>query len=80
MVAKKLTLEVPESVFQQLSEVADFQDRSVESLALKCITGSLPPLVDKVHKVKEMLDGVTSENLHGEIGFEKEVVNGEVFH
>ncbi len=69
MATKKLILEIPESLYKQLAEVAEFNDRSIESLALQIITRSLPPLAKKVTNLRKMLDQVTPDNLHGEVNF-----------
>ena len=43
MAGQRLTIELPESVFQLLTDMATLMDRSPEQLAAQSITGNLPP-------------------------------------
>ena len=43
MATRELTVELPESVFQQLARIAELTDRSLEVLAAQSITSNLPP-------------------------------------
>lgn len=45
---QKLTLELPEPLFQQLTRIAELTAQPLESLALQSITGNLPPSVDNL--------------------------------
>ena len=45
---QKLTLELPESLFQQLTRIAELTAQPLESLALQSITGNLPPSVENL--------------------------------
>jgi len=69
MTARKLILEIPESLFQELEQLAEATDQSKESLAINCINHRLPLVAEEVRKLDELLAGVTPDNLHGEINF-----------
>ncbi len=43
---QRLTLELPESLFQQLTRIAELTAQPIEALALQSITGNLPPTVE----------------------------------
>ncbi|MEH1846005.1 MAG: hypothetical protein V7L25_13645 [Nostoc sp.] len=73
MANQKLTLEIPESLFEQLDHLAELTGQSIESLALQSITSNLPCLSEKVHDLDELLSRVTPDNLHGEIDSGKPV-------
>ncbi len=45
---QKLTLELPEPLFQQLTRIAKLTAQPLESLALQSITGNLPPTVENL--------------------------------
>jgi hypothetical protein len=45
---QKLTLELPEPLFQQLTRIANLTTQPLESLALQSITGNLPPSVENL--------------------------------
>ncbi|MEH1935281.1 MAG: hypothetical protein V7L14_16625 [Nostoc sp.] len=47
MTNQKLTLEIPESLFEQLHHLAELTGQSIESLALQSITSNLPCLSEK---------------------------------
>ncbi|QFS43472.1 hypothetical protein [Nostoc sphaeroides] len=67
MTNQKLTLEIPESLFEQLHYLAELTGQSIESLALQSITNNVPYLTEKVHNLDELLSRVTPDNLHREI-------------
>ncbi|MFB2937570.1 hypothetical protein ACE1B6_20165 [Aerosakkonemataceae cyanobacterium BLCC-F154] len=69
MNTKKLTLEISESVYEQLAHLAELNEESIERTAIWGILVSLPSLTRKAEELHEMLEGVTPENLHGEIDF-----------
>ncbi|WP_199249498.1 hypothetical protein [[Phormidium] sp. ETS-05] len=46
MATYRLTLELPESVFQKLVRIAELSHQSLESLAVQSITSNLPPSVE----------------------------------
>jgi len=73
MTNQKLTLEIPESLFEQLHHLAELTGQSIESLALQSITSNVPYLTEKVHDLDELLSQVTPDNLHGEIDSGKPV-------
>ncbi|MEE3718315.1 hypothetical protein V2H45_16365 [Tumidithrix elongata RA019] len=43
---QRLTLELPEPLYQQLTRIAELTSQSLEALALQSITGNLPPSVE----------------------------------
>ncbi len=47
MANQKLTLEIPESLFEELQHLAELTDQSVKYLALQSIANSLPPIARK---------------------------------
>jgi antitoxin MazE len=67
MAIKKLTLEISESLFEELNRFSELTGQSVESLALQSITSSLPRFGEKIYDLDELLSQVTADNLHGEI-------------
>ena len=67
MATQKLTLEIPESLLEELHRFAELTGQSVESLAVQSITNSLPQFREKVYDLDELLSQVTRDNLHGEI-------------
>lgn len=67
MFTQKLTLEIPESLFEELNHLSELTGQSVQSLALQSITSSLPRFREQVHNLDELLSRVTTNNLHGEI-------------
>jgi antitoxin MazE len=67
MTKQKLTLEIPESLFEQLHHLAELTGQSIESLALQSIRSNVPYLTEKVHDLDELLSRVTPDNLHSEI-------------
>ena len=69
MATRKLILEIPESLFQELERLAEATDQSTESLAINCIARRLPHVAEEVGQLDELLAEVTPENLHGEMDF-----------
>jgi len=45
---QKLTLDLPDVLFQQLTRIAELTAQPLESLALQSITGNLPPSVENL--------------------------------
>ncbi|MDJ0673899.1 MAG: hypothetical protein QNJ36_00630 [Calothrix sp. MO_167.B42] len=82
MANQKLTLEIPESLFEKLLHLAELTDQSVEDLALQSIINNLPPIVrkysEKKYDLDKLLSRVTTDNLHGEID-SGELVDREIF-
>lgn len=46
MVKRKLTVELPESVFQELARIAELTNQSLEAIAAQSIISNLPPSAD----------------------------------
>jgi hypothetical protein len=69
MATRKLTLEISESLFQQLEQLSELTEESIERTAIWSILCSLPYLTKWARHLNEMLDQVTPETLHGEIDF-----------
>ncbi|MGK7876127.1 MAG: hypothetical protein AB4426_23370 [Xenococcaceae cyanobacterium] len=78
MATRKLILEISESLFEQLEQLSELTEESIESLAIRMIAGRLPSLTREAKKLNELLAGVTPESLHGEID-SGEAVGREVF-
>ncbi|MFB2920123.1 MULTISPECIES: hypothetical protein [Aerosakkonema] len=77
MRTQKLTLEISESLFEQLNHVAELSEESIESIAIRIIAFRLPSLTKEVQEMNERLNKITPEQLHGEIGLE-EVIPSEI--
>lgn len=78
MSTRKLTLEISESLFQQLEHLAEATEQSTESLAIRMIASKIPSVAREVQELDELLAGITPDNLHGEIDF-GEPVGHEIF-
>ena len=78
MANRKLMLEIPESLFEELHHLAELTSQSVESVALQSIMSNLSGVSAKVYDLDELLSRVTPNNLHGEI-HTGEPVGREVF-
>jgi antitoxin MazE len=78
MATQKLTLEIPESLLEELHRFAELTGQSVESLVLQSITRSVPHFREKTYDLDELLSQVTTDNLHGEID-SGETVGREIF-
>jgi hypothetical protein len=74
---RKLSLEISESLFDQLQRVAELTEESIEAIAIRIIAFRLPSLTREAQELKEQLNKITPDQLHGEIGLE-EVVGSEV--
>lgn len=64
----KLTLEMSEKLFQELTLLADMTEESVEYLAVRIIATRVPSLLEKERKFNELLEGIKPDTIHGEIG------------
>lgn len=69
MTTRKLTLEISESLFGQLEQLAELTEESLESLAIQILASSLPRRIEKERSLNEMLEQITPDTLHGEIDF-----------
>jgi antitoxin MazE len=69
MTTRKLTLEISESLFQQLEQLAELTEESLESLAIQILASRLPHRIEKERHLNELLDQITPDQLHGEIDF-----------
>ncbi|GET36771.1 hypothetical protein [Microseira wollei] len=74
---RKLSLEISESLFEQLERVAELTEESIESIVIRIIAFRLPSLTREAQELHEQLNKISPEQLHGEIGLE-EVVGSEV--
>jgi antitoxin MazE len=59
MANRKLMLEIPESLFEQLHHLSELTGQSIEFLALQSITSNLPSFIEKVYDLNELLSRVT---------------------
>ncbi|OKH36570.1 hypothetical protein NIES2119_16185 [[Phormidium ambiguum] IAM M-71] len=73
MKTQKLTLEIAEPLFKQLEQVAQISSESIETIAIRIIAMRLPSLSREVQELQEMLDSITTDQLHGEIVLEETV-------
>lgn len=78
MVTRKLTLELSESLFEQLESIAELTEESIETIAIRIIARRVPSLLREVQELDEQLATITPDTMHGEIGLEA-AVGGEVF-
>ena len=78
MATRKLTLEISESLFEQLEGIAELTEESIESIAIRIIARRVPSLANEVQELDEKLAQITPDRLHGEIGLEEAVI-GEVY-
>lgn len=69
MATRKLTLEISESLFEQLEQLSELTEESIERTAIWSILCSLPYLTRRARNLNEMLEQITPETLHGEIDF-----------
>ncbi len=69
MSKRKLTIEVSESLYEQLAQLAELTEKSIEDSALQSLIYSVPYLTKRARELHEMLEKVTPETLHGEIDF-----------
>lgn len=78
MATPKLTLEISESLFEQLEGIAELTEESMETIAIRIIARRVPLLAREAQELNEKLTHITPDQLHGEIGLEEAVV-GEVY-
>jgi antitoxin component of MazEF toxin-antitoxin module len=78
MATRKLTLEISESLFDQLEGIAELTEESIETIAIRIIARRVSSLAKEVQELDEKLAQITPDQLHGEIGLE-EAVAGEVY-
>jgi hypothetical protein len=78
MATRKLTLEISESLFEQLEGIAELTEETIETIAIRIIARRVPSLAKEVQELDEKLAQITPDQLHGEIGLE-EAVAGEVY-
>lgn len=69
MATRKLTLEISESLFEQLEQLSELTEESIERTATWSMLCSLPYLTKRARDLNEMLEQVTPETLHGEVDF-----------
>lgn len=66
----KLTLEMSETLFEQLSLLAEIKEESIEDLASEIIASKLPHLIQKETQLKQLLESIKPDSIHSEIGLE----------
>jgi antitoxin MazE len=69
MATRKLILEISESLFEQLEQLSELTEESIESLAIQILASRLPHRIEKERRLNELLEQITPDQLHGEIGF-----------
>ncbi|BAZ16204.1 hypothetical protein NIES4071_80790 [Calothrix sp. NIES-4071] len=78
MTTKKLTLEIPKELFEELEQLALLKGDSIESVIILSIATSLPSFRQKANDLDELLSRITEDNLHGEFDI-GEPVGREIF-
>lgn len=66
----KITLEISETLFEQLSLLAEIKEESIEYLAIEIIAAKLPHLIQKESQLKQLLEAIKPDSIHSEIGLE----------
>jgi antitoxin MazE len=69
MNTKKLTLEISESLYQQLAELAELTEESIETVAIQILASRIGHRIERERSLNEMLDKITPDQLHDEIDF-----------
>ena len=69
MKTRKLSLEISQSLYEQLNQLSDLTEETIESLIIRILAGRLPSLITEAKELNEMLDGITSESLHDEVDY-----------
>lgn len=64
----KVTLEISETLFEQLSLLADLKEESIEYLAIEIIAAKLPCLIQRESQLKQLLEAIKPGSIHSEIG------------
>lgn len=64
----KITLEISETLFEQLSLLADLKEESIEYLAIEIIAAKLPCLIQRESQLKQLLEAIKPDSIHSEIG------------
>ena len=67
MKPRKLTLEISQSLYEQLNQLSDLTEETIESLIIRILASRLPSLITEAKKLNEMLQGITPESLHSVI-------------
>ncbi|MBD2482838.1 hypothetical protein [Planktothrix sp. FACHB-1365] len=68
MNSHKVTLEISETLFEQLSLLADLKEESIEYLAIEIIAAKLPCLIQRESQLKQLLEAIKPDSIHSEIG------------
>ncbi|WP_254174083.1 hypothetical protein [Planktothrix pseudagardhii] len=68
MNSHKVTLEISETLFEQLSLLADLKEESIEYLAIEIIAAKLPGLIQRESQLKQLLEAIKPDSIHSEIG------------
>lgn len=64
----KITLEISETLFEQLSLLAEIKEESIEYLAIEIIAAKLPCLIQRESQLKQLLETIKPDSIHSEIG------------
>ncbi|NEQ74463.1 MAG: hypothetical protein F6K23_16340 [Okeania sp. SIO2C9] len=68
---KKLSLEISESLYEKLEELSELTEEPINTLIIRIIAMRMPSLLRETKEFNQMLDAITPEQLHGEIGLEE---------
>jgi predicted Zn-dependent peptidase len=78
MNTRKLTLEISESLFEQLEKLAELTEESINDLAIQMIAANILSSTQKASNLNEILAKISSKNLP-EFIENGEIVGIEVF-
>ncbi|BBD54526.1 hypothetical protein [Planktothrix agardhii] len=70
MNSHKVTLEISETLFEQLSLLADLKEESIEYLVVQIIAAKLPCLIQRESQLNQLLEAIKPDSIHTEIGLE----------
>ncbi|MDY7004182.1 MAG: hypothetical protein SWX82_09560 [Cyanobacteriota bacterium] len=68
---KKLSLEISESLYEKLEELSELTEEPINTLITRIVAMRMPSLLRETQEFNQMLDAITPEQLHGEIGLEE---------
>jgi len=68
---KKLSLEISESLYEKLEELSELTEEPIDTIIIRILAMRMPSLLRETQEFNQMLDAITPEQLHGEIGLEE---------
>ncbi len=61
--------EISESLYEKLEELSELTEEPIDTLIIIIIAMRMPSLLRETRKFNQILDAITPEQLHREIGF-----------